>query len=111
MRRFIARPRIARARDHPVAGRTAFDVASAAPEALSARTCTYAAAGAGIVVSKPVFGVVETAVMWLALEPVKSCHAVTVVAPFQLAYTAVEAPLARALIAGGSLGWPAHASR
>jgi hypothetical protein len=95
----------------PPAARTVFELASGLPEALSARTCTNAAAGAGIVVSKPVFGVVETGVMRLALEPVKSCHALTVVAPFQLAYTAVAAPLVRALIAGGSLGWPAHGSR
>jgi hypothetical protein len=57
-----------------------------------------------MVVSKPLRGVVETAVMWPALEPVSSCQDPTVVAPFQLAYTAVAGPLVRALIAGGWLG-------
>jgi hypothetical protein len=77
------------------------DVASALPDALSARTSTYHGAGAthgtaggqwpsggfgaGIVVSKPLFGVVDTAVIWPGPAPTSSCHDVTVVAPFQLA--------------------------
>jgi hypothetical protein len=36
-------------------------------------------------VSKPVLGVVERGVMWLALEPLESWQEVVVVAPFQLA--------------------------
>jgi hypothetical protein len=55
------------------------------PEALRARTCTKGAASAGITVSKPLFGVVDTAVKWSALAPVRSCQEATVVAPFQLA--------------------------
>src|SRR5665811_1096991 len=78
-----ARPRSPGA--HPLLGATVLEVPSTRPEALTARTWKKAAAGAGIVVSKPVCGVVETAVMCAALEPVSSCQEATVVAPFQLA--------------------------
>src|ERR1017187_9106146 len=73
---------------------------STVPEALRARTWKswvaagqdaptghlgVLATGAGMTVSKPLFGVVEMAVRCAALEPVNSCQDATVVATFQLA--------------------------
>ena len=88
------------------------DLASTWPAAPTAAIETSGAVVATvIVVSKPCRGWVATTLIEAGELPARTCHALTAVAPFQLASTVTTPDVAWAAIAGAVIGRPLHGAR